>query len=238
MFFTSHFVQVVAPESKMIRRDGLSFRFETKLSIHSTDDLDRVLQEHAFVLPDKDRDRSRALPEARGLTHAELFDTNKEQQEVRKRHMEMLLRSGRILRCSAASHVSEASASGFVDVAKRAKDDDMIYYWVPSEYQVDLSDKSFEHRLGEVRKLWRQITDPTPAGECSRAAVDTVCRCNAETRHVPRGLDGWSSFIEGQDAAVSAAYSSVSSAVSAAGVIVSRVLLVLLFIAASLLTFV
>lgn len=154
-------MQVLPNDAKMQRRDGLSFRFETKLSIHSTDDLDKVLQDHSFVL---DKDRAPGLPEPRGLTHAELFETNKEQQEVRKLHIEKLLRTGRILRCSAASHVSEASAEGFRDTAKRAKDEDMIYYWVPSEYQVDLSDKSFEHRLGEVRKLWRQITDKTPAG--------------------------------------------------------------------------
>jgi hypothetical protein len=147
---------------EMLRRDGLAFRYETKFSIHSTDDLDRVLQDHAFVL-DKDRP-----VEARGLTHAELFDTNKEQQEIRKQHVEELLRTGRVLRCSAASHISEASAEGRKDSAKRANDQDMIYYWVPSEYQVDLSDKSFEHRLGEVRKLWRQITDPTPAGASAR----------------------------------------------------------------------
>lgn len=147
---------------EMLRRDGLAFRYETKFSIHSTDDLDRVLQDHAFVL-EKDRP-----VEARGLTHAELFDTNKEQQEIRKQHVEELLRTGRVLRCSAASHISEASAEGRRDSAKRANDQDMIYYWVPSEYQVDLSDKSFEHRLGEVRKLWRQITDPTPAGASAR----------------------------------------------------------------------
>lgn len=155
--------QVVPHQMEMLRRDGLAFRYETKFSIHSTDDLDRVLQDHAFVL-DKDRP-----VEARGLTHAELFDTNKEQQEIRKQHVEELLRTGRVLRCSAASHISEASAEGRKDSAKRANDQDMIYYWVPSEYQVDLSDKSFEHRLGEVRKLWRQITDPTPAGMCHEA---------------------------------------------------------------------
>jgi hypothetical protein len=77
------------------------------------------------------------------------------------------LLTGRVLRCSAASHVSEASAEGRRDSAKRAKDEDMIYYWVPPEFQVDLSDKSFEHRLVEVRKLWRQITDKTPAGACA-----------------------------------------------------------------------
>ena len=151
----------------MTRRDGLSFRYETKFSIHSTEDLDKVLQDHAFVL---EKDRAPLLPESRGLTHAELFDTNKEHQEIRKQHIEQLLRSGRILRCSAASHVSEASAEGRIDTAKRAKDEDMIYYWVPSELQVDLSDKSFEHRLGEVRNLWRQITDPTPAGTWHAAA--------------------------------------------------------------------
>ena len=144
----------------MLRRDGLAFRYETKFSIHSTDDLDKVLQDHAFVL---DKERSCQL-EARGLTHAELFDTNKEQQAIRQQHIEKLLRTGRILRCSAASHISEASAEGRRDSAKRANDQDMIYYWVPSDFRVDLSDKSFEHRLGEVRKLWRQITDATPAG--------------------------------------------------------------------------
>jgi hypothetical protein len=154
----------------MLRRDGLSFRYETKLSIHSTEDLDKVLQDHSFVLADRDQG-SAGLTESRGLTHAELFETNKEQQELRKLHVEKLLRTGRILRCSAASHVSEASAGGFRDIAKRAKDEDMIYYWVPSEFQVDLSDKSFEHRLGEVRKLWRQITDKTPAGACARLVV-------------------------------------------------------------------
>ena len=182
---------------EMLRRDGLAFRYETKFSIHSTDDLDRVLQDHAFVL-EKDRP-----VEARGLTHAELFDTNKEQQEIRKQHVEELLRTGRVLRCSAASHISEASAEGRRDSAKRANDQDMIYYWVPSEYQVDLSDKSFEHRLGEVRKLWRQITDPTPAGASARAlhstpfpsAATDVCRVCG--RHVPRSVDRRPPFTQG-----------------------------------------
>jgi hypothetical protein len=152
--------------------EELSFRLQTKLSIHSTDDLDKVLQDHSFVL---DKERALGLPEPKGLAHADLFETSREQQEVRKVHVEKLLRSGRVLRCSAASHVSEASASGRRHAAARARDEDMMYYWVPSEFQVDLSDKSFGRRLGQARELWRHFTDKSAAGSSPRAATATFC---------------------------------------------------------------
>ena len=106
----------------MVHRNGLSFRYQTEFSIHSREDLEKVLQDHS--------------KDAKGVSHPKLFDTNEQQKAIRRQHIDHLLTTGRVLRCSAASHVHEATAEGRKDVAKRCKDEDLIYYWVPSELQV------------------------------------------------------------------------------------------------------
>ncbi len=63
----------------------------------------------------------------------------------------------------------------------------MMMLTIIAMHQVDLSDKSFEHRLGEVRKLWQQITDKTPAGTCAHT-LPAHNFCDNMSRDVSRGV--------------------------------------------------
>ena len=95
----------------------------------------------------------------------------------------------------------------------------MMIATITAMMQVDLSDVSFEKRLGEVRKLWQQITDKTQAGACAHRA-SSLNFCNNLRRNVSRGVGDGPQLAGGPHEAVPAAHCSGKDCEAAAGAVV------------------